>query len=131
MRTNNFTTVTYNGDAELLDAWQKAGDVTDVPKMSYSGNDNFHSTSSRHLYDGTFARLKDITLGYEVPSKYLEGTGFDGVTFTVRGTNLYTWVKDSGLKLDPEVGNKNNTMGYTTLTTPPVKSVVFGVNLKF
>ena len=131
LRTNNFTTVNYNGDAELLNAWQKPGDVTDVPKITYSGADNFHDVSSRHLYDGTFARLKDITLGYEVPSKYLEGTGFDGVTFTLRGTNLYTWVKDSGLKLDPEVGNKGNTMGYTTLTAPPVKSVVFGVNLKF
>ena len=131
LRTNSFVTVNYNGDAELLNAWQKAGDVTDVPKITYSGADNFHDVSSRHLYDGTFARLKDITLGYEVPSKYLEGTGFDGVTFTLRGTNLYTWVKDSGLKLDPEVGNKGNTMGYTTLTAPPVKSVVFGVNLKF
>lgn len=131
LRTNSFVTVNYNGDSELLNAWQKPGDVTDVPKMSYSNNDDFHSTSSRHLYDGTFARLKDIALGYEVPSKYLEGTGFDGVTFSLRGTNLYTWVKDSGLKLDPEVGNKNNSMGYTTLTTPPVKSVVLGVNLKF
>ena len=89
----------------------KAGDVTDVPKITYSGADNFHDVSSRHLYDGTFARLKDITLGYEVPSKYLEGTGFDGVTFTLRGTNLYTWVKDSGLKLDPEVGNKRQYNG--------------------
>ena len=92
---------------------------------------NFHSTSSRHLYDGTFIRLKDITLGYELPSELLRNIGIDGLTFTIRGTNLWTWVKDKGLRLDPETGNSGNTIGFTTLTAPPVKSVIFGVNVKF
>jgi len=41
--------------------------------------------------------------------------------------NLFTWVKDENLKYDPEV----RADGFTRLTTPPVKSVVFGINLKF
>jgi hypothetical protein len=45
----------------------------------------------------------------------------------MRGTNIWTWVKDKGLKYDPEV----RADGYTRLTTPPVKSIVFGLNLKF
>lgn len=126
MRTNNFTLATYNGVEELLERWQKPGDVTDVPKLSFV-NDNFHATSSRHLYDGTFARLKDITVGYNLPSTVTDYLGIDGLSFSVRGTNLYTWVKDKDMKLDPET----QAAGYTTLTTPPVKSVIFGVNLKF
>lgn len=131
MRTNNFTLASYNGVEELLTAWTKPGDITNVPKLTYNLNDNFHNTSSRHLYDGTFARLKDVTLGYNLPSEYLRSIGINGLTFTVRGSNLWTWVKDKGLKLDPETGNRDNSMGYTTLNTPPVKSVIFGFNFKF
>ncbi len=127
MRTNNFSLMSYNGAQELLERWQQPGDITDVPKLDFARNDNFHATSSRHLFDGTFARLKDVTLGYNLPSSFTNSIGVDGLTLTVRGTNLYTWVKDDGMKLDPET----SAAGYTTLTTPPVKSVIFGVNLKF
>lgn len=126
MRTNNFTLATYNGVEELMERWQKPGDITDVPKVSFV-NDNFHATNSRHLFDGTFARLKDVTLGYNLPSSMTNYLGIDGLTLTVRGSNLYTWVKDENMKLDPET----QAAGYTTLTTPPVKSVIFGVNIKF
>jgi len=126
-RTNNFTLGSYNGVTELLDRWQQPGDITDVPKLDYAGSDNFHRTSSRHLYDGDYIRLRDVTIGYEVPRSALENVGIESVTLTLKGTNLYTWVKDSGLKLDPEV----QATGYTTLTTPPVKSVVFGINVNF
>jgi hypothetical protein len=53
--------------------------------------------------------------------------GCDKISFSVRGTNLFTVVKDSGLKFDPEVGAD----GMTRMTTPPVKSVVFGVRVDF
>lgn len=132
LRTNNFVTQAYNGSQELLTAWQQKGDITNVPKMNYRGNDFFHNTSSRHLYDGTFARLKDVTLGYSLPSEYLKDLGIDGLTFTIKGTNLFTWVKDKKLLLDPETSNGTAAqMGFTTLFAPPVKSVIFGVNFKF
>ncbi|APG63887.1 SusC/RagA family TonB-linked outer membrane protein [Tenacibaculum todarodis] len=126
-RTNSFTLNSYNGVSELLDRWQQPGDITDVPKLDYGGADDFHRTSSRHLYDGDYIRLRDVTIGYEIPRSALENVGIESVTLTAKGTNLYTWVKDSGLKLDPEV----QATGYTTLTTPPVKSIVFGINVNF
>ena len=118
---------TYNGLDTLLDRWQKPGDVTDVPKMNFTTADNFSATSSRHLYDGTYARLKDLTVGYNLSNQFFNELGINGLTFTVRGTNLWTWVKDKGLKLDPETPIDS----YTSFTTPPVKSFVFGVNIKF
>ena len=47
--------------------------------------------------------------------------------YFVRGFNLYTWTKDERLQWDPEV----DWDGFGSLTTPPVKSVVFGLNLTF
>ncbi|MBC9798499.1 SusC/RagA family TonB-linked outer membrane protein [Sinomicrobium weinanense] len=126
-QTNRFTLGSNNGIEELLERWQQPGDITDVPKLQYATNDNFGRTSSRHLYDGDYIRLKDVTIGFNLPDTALEALGVDGVTFTLRGSNLATWVKDSGLKLDPEV----RASGYTYLSTPPVKSYVFGVNVKF
>ncbi len=127
LRTNSFTLGSFNGATELLDRWQQPGDVTDVPAVNYAQNNNFHSTSSRHLYDGDYIRLKNAAIGYNLPSAWANEIGIDGLTLTLRGTNIATWVKDDGLRLDPEV----RANGFTTLTTPPVESYTFGVNVKF
>ncbi len=123
-----YTLLYFNGVSELMDRWQKPGDVTDVPRVLYSGTaDNASRTSTRFLYDGDYVRLKDLTFGYNFPKNLISKVGFGGATLYVKGTNLFTWVKDSRLKYDPEV----RADGFTRLTTPPVKSVVVGINLKF
>jgi len=127
LRTNSFTLNTYNGVSELLDRWQEPGDVTDVPAVNYAQNNNFHATSTRHLFDGDYVRLKNVSLGYALPSQWANEIGIDGLTLTLRGTNVYTWVKDDGLKLDPET----RADGFTRLTTPPVESYTLGINVKF
>jgi len=121
-----YTTIYYNGVQAMMDRWQNPGDITDVPKVIYGFNDDSR-TSSRFLYDGDYVRLKDIVFGYNIPKSALAAIGFDGANVFVRGTNLFTWVKDDRLVYDPEV----RADGFTRLTTPPVKSVVFGVNLNF
>ncbi|WP_407482193.1 SusC/RagA family TonB-linked outer membrane protein [Elizabethkingia meningoseptica] len=126
-RTNSFTLGSYNGTADLMDRWQKPGDVTDIPKLVYNGADNFHNTSSRYLYRGDFIRLKDITLGFRLPKQFINSLGLTGLAITLRGTNLWTYVFDKNLKFDPEV----TADGFSNLRTPPVKSVMFGVNLQF
>jgi outer membrane receptor protein involved in Fe transport len=121
-------TVYYNGVTTLLDRWQNAGDVTDVPKMDLtSTGSNSASTSTRFLYDGDYIRIKDIVFGYNLNDDLVKKMKLDSMTFSVRGSNLFTFVKDSRLKYDPEV----NLDGYTSLTTPPVKTVTFAINLKF
>jgi len=118
----------YNGVAELMDRWQEPGDITDEPKVLYSSvANNVSRPSSRFLYDGDYIRLKDIVLGYSLPSSIENRLKLSDISIFARGTNLWTWVKDKGLKWDPEV----RADGLTRLTTPPVKSVVFGVNIKF
>ncbi|WP_025666195.1 SusC/RagA family TonB-linked outer membrane protein [Aquimarina megaterium] len=123
------STLYFNGTEELLQSWKKPGDITDYPALQSNtgaGNQS-SSTSTRFLYDGDYIRLRELVLGYNLTNSALETIGVDGITFTLRGTNLFTWVKDDRLKHDPEV----RTDGFTRLTTPPVKSFVFGVNLKF
>ncbi len=123
-----YTLLYYNGVEELMNRWQQPGDVTDEPIVLYSSTANNASRpSTRFLYDGDYIRLKDLVLGYSLPASIEQKIGFTDINIFVRGTNIWTWVKDKGLKYDPEV----RADGMTRLTTPPVKSIVFGVNLKF
>jgi TonB-linked SusC/RagA family outer membrane protein len=116
----------YNGVDELMERWQQPGDITNVPKVVYSASDASRE-STRFLYDGDYMRIKDLVLGFNLPQKITDKIGCENIALSVRGTNLFTFVKDKDLKYDPEVGAD----GLTRMTTPPVKSVVFGLNLNF
>lgn len=121
-----YTLTLFNGVEPMMNRWQQPGDVTGVPKVVYNINDD-SNTSTRFLYDGDYVRVKDLVLGYTIPKDLTSYIGFEDITVSVRGTNLLTWVKDKNLKYDPEV----KASGMTQITTPPVKSIVFGVNVNF
>ncbi len=116
----------FNGVDDLMDRWQQPGDISDVPKVWYGTRDDSRE-STRFLYDGDYMRIKDLVVGLNLPKKLTGRIGSENIALSVRGTNLFTFVKDKGLKFDPEVGAN----GLTRMTTPPVKSIVFGVNLNF
>lgn len=115
----------YQGLNTLLDRWQKPGDVTRFGRMQYITH--AWQRHSKFLYDGDYFRLKDLTFGYNLSNDLVEKIKVDGVKLFVRGTNLYTWVKDDLLLYDPEV----DAGGFTGLRTPPTKSFIFGINVKF
>lgn len=121
----------YNSTDYILDRWQQPGDVTNVPKVGYGGT-TASQPSTRFLKDGDFIRLRDVTVGYNFKGGMLQHMNIDGLSLSVRGTNLYTWTKDKNLKFDPEVGTgSDGSYGYTSFISPPVKSIIFTVNVKF
>jgi TonB-linked SusC/RagA family outer membrane protein len=126
--SGRYTTDYYQGVADLMNRWQQPGDITDVPRQVHDNTGhNASSTSTRFLFDGDYARIKDMVLGYNIPEAIAAKVKMNGIQVYVRGTNLFTWVKDENLKYDPEV----TADGFTSLTTPPIKSISVGLNLKF
>ena len=124
--TDVFSTLYYQGVDAILDRWQEPGDEgTRFGKFEYTGRP--WQRHSKFLYDGDFLRLKNLTFGYDFAPSFLEVVGIDGARVFLRGTNIATWVKSDYLKYDPETAAD----GYTSLTTPPVKSWIFGINIKF
>lgn len=117
----------YNGTTELLDRWQNPGDITDVPKLTTAGGGTYTSPSTRFLYDGDHIRLRQLTVGYNLHKRFTQALKVDGVNLSVSALNPFTWVKDSRLKSDPEV----DATGYIEMASPPTKSVVFSLNVKF
>ncbi|MGV8945800.1 MAG: SusC/RagA family TonB-linked outer membrane protein [Lutibacter sp.] len=121
-----YPVVYYQGLNTLLDRWQQPGDTgTRFGKFEFKTHP--WQRHSKFLYDGDYFRIKDVTFGYDLNSKVTDLIGFDGIRLFVRGTNVFTWVKDDLLLYDPEV----QSTGFTSLTTPPVKSIIFGINVKF
>jgi TonB-linked SusC/RagA family outer membrane protein len=115
-----------NNGKEILNRWQKPGDVTDVPKLWY-GQDDFtnllNNTNSRFVESGDFARLENIQLSYNV--KIGENkVGIKSFRVFVQGQNLLLFTNYSGI--DPEniteEGIDNNTVPKPTIFS-------FGFNL--
>lgn len=125
-----YATDAFNGVAELMTRWQKPGDVTDVPKIQHAYRPQLAvNTSTRNLFKGDYLRLKDLVLGYNLPSSLTKQLKVDGVSVYARGTNLFTYAFDEKMRkgFDPET----HADGFTGLETPPIKSIVFGINLNF
>ena len=117
----------FNKVKRQLDAWKQPGDITTVPKYVYNGNKNFNAGSTYNLNDGSFVRVRDIQFGYTLPKAYAEKLKIGSANFYVRGTNLFTWVKDENLPFDPEQG----TGSASNLNVFIPKTVTVGLSLAF
>jgi TonB-linked SusC/RagA family outer membrane protein len=128
-QTGQRSTLSYNGSQKLMERWQKPGDVTNVPRMMWSSSETQTgvATSTRFLYDGDYVRLRDLVIGYNVDQKATERLGFDSIQVNVKGTNIWTWIKDDDISFDPEV----RFGGLWNIYTPIIKSISVGLNLKF
>ncbi len=122
-----------NQTTDQLRRWQKEGDITDIPKATYFGGNGFAGRISRHLSDGSYLRLKTLTLGYNVPSNFLKKISLETVRFYVTGQNLLTFTKYTGW--DPEVNTDflatNIFQGVDFYAAPQSKTVTIGLNIGF
>lgn len=116
---------------EQLQRWQQAGDITEVPRMTAKGN-NASIISDRFLEDGSYARLKTLSIGYKLPKVFLAKYHISNVRVYVAATNLITITKYKGV--DPEVntmGDNQNVMGYDQAIASQPRTFQAGFNLSF
>jgi TonB-linked SusC/RagA family outer membrane protein len=119
-----------NQTIDLLNAWQKPGDITNVPRIGYY-NGSGYQTSSRWLYDGDYLRLRNATLGYSLPKSWVQSLKITSARLYVAGTNLITRTKYPG---DPEVNTQtlgNIGGGQDFYTIPQPKTITVGLTVKF
>ncbi|MDA3614062.1 SusC/RagA family TonB-linked outer membrane protein [Polluticaenibacter yanchengensis] len=127
MLSNNF----LNNSTEILNRWQKAGDVTDVARLFMLDN-TANTASTRFLEKGDFLRCRTMALAYDLPRNILGRAGLDAVQFSVTLLNPFTFTNYSGA--DPEVNTNrfsNIAVGYDTRSIPQTRSVVVGLRANF
>ena len=118
-----------NQSTAVLNRWKKIGDITDIPR-AVKGTDNIKA-SSRWVEDGSYLRLKTLTLAYNLPTQALQQYGIRKVQPYLTAQNLWTLTNYKGF--DPEVneGLSGPTMGIDWGTYPQTKSFIFGLNIEF
>ncbi len=111
----------FNQRKKVADFWKQPGDVTEFPAYNYM----FTQFDSRMIENASFTRLKNLTLGYNVPENFIKKTNFfKQAKFFVTGRNLLTFTKFEGP--DPEV-DSNLTLGVN----PNTKQISAGFELTF
>lgn len=115
-----------NQTTRMVNRWKKPGDITDIPRVG----DSYLST--RFIEDGSFLRIKNVTLSYTVPQKVLRIFQKTSIRAYITGQNLFTFTQYLGM--DPEVnyyGNDNIIMGTDFFTYPTSRTLIAGVDIKF
>lgn len=117
-----------NQTTEVLRRWKVPGQVTDVPR---AGNLDNLKASTRWIEDGSYLKVKNITLSYNYRSAWLKSKGIGSIQPYVTLNNIFTLTNYSGY--DPEVSQYSNSynMGIDWGTYPHVKSFVAGINVEF
>lgn len=107
--------------------WEKPGDIATHPKPVFGGNLNSNRESSRYLQDGSYIRLRNVRLSYDLPNTLLERIRIARASVFVSGDNLWTGTNFTGK--DPQA-TLNRTGGQVG-TYPISRKVLFGVNFGF
>jgi TonB-linked SusC/RagA family outer membrane protein len=107
--------------------WTKPGQVTDVPKAVFLGTQSSAGSyeSSRFLYDGSYIRLRDVSLSYSLPKALLAKPKLTSARIYVRGQNLFTYIKDKRFNTDPEV----SIDGVMSQRPPVFRTILFGIDI--
>lgn len=128
---NTGADIQNNQSRKALKRWQKEGDITSVPKYVYQDTYN-NFLSSRFIEDGSYLRLKNVSIGYNFPKAWINKYKVGNARVYASATNLLTWTRYSGA--DPEVSTLDGSttaQGIDFFTFPQVKTVLVGLSLSF
>ncbi|MEM9832684.1 MAG: TonB-dependent receptor [Bacteroidota bacterium] len=127
-----------NATTAALDRWTPTNTNTDIPKAS---GGRARRASTRWIQDGSFIRLKNLALGYNIPQVVLDRLNIRKLRVYVSAQNLLTFTDYEGY--DPEVNyrsggggpnsdrDSNRNLGLDYASYPNAKSYTFGINLGF
>jgi hypothetical protein len=115
----------YNNNfhKNLLRRWQQPGDITDIPRAEI--NSKTASYIDTYLTDASYFAIKNITLGYTLPTKVVRGAGLEGVRVFGSVDNLALWTHMKGM--DPQY----SFSGTTDYSYAPNKTWTLGIEVKF
>ncbi len=116
-----------NQTTRMNDRWKKPGDITQFPKVGDSYK------SSRFIEDGSFLRIKNVTLSYNFKKDWIKKVGMKSAKLYATVQNLFTFTNYFGM--DPEVnyygGSSNIIIGTDFFTYPQSRTFLVGLSLVF
>lgn len=110
--------------------WQKPGDIATKP-LPQNARNSF-DPSTRFIDDGSFLKVRNITLTYELPRQVVSRIKLSGIAVSLAMDNVYTftnfWGQDPEVSIDPGSGN---LPGYAEFKYPNNRQYVLSLNIRF
>nr|WP_223834242.1 TonB-dependent receptor [Spirosoma profusum] len=125
----------FNAGPAVLNAWTPTNMNTNIPRAVGGDPNNNSRTSDRFIEDGSYMRIKNLTIGYSIPPKVLGGLTsnvVNKVRVYVSSQNLLTLTKYTGY--DPEIGSRNGTLlrsGIDYANYPQARTLLAGLQITF
>ena len=130
----------WNLTPQIYDRWQQPGDDAMYPRLT-TETANLGSTTpwintDLWLHDGSYLRLRNLSIGYTLPTEKVKKWKMDYMRVYIVGTNLLTFTRYPGL--DPEIArdfennaDRNMSVNITYLTPPQERTYNIGVDITF
>lgn len=125
-------TVDQNHLSEVVNFWTIDNQNNQIPRLGQGGKQRTGNFGNSFMIeDGSFLRLTNITLGYNLPDDVLKKLKLNGLRVFISGDNLYTWTNYTGY--DPEVSLSRNQLaiGQDKSPYPRATTIRLGLNVKF
>jgi len=120
---NEAMSVAQNQTIATLNRWTAEGTSNSMPRAVFNDPNKNTRQSDRYIEDGSYLRIKNVTLGYTIPMSIMKKVHLSTARFYVSAQNLFTLTKYSGI--DPEVGYN----GIDNNVYPVTRTYSIGVNL--
>lgn len=121
-----------NQAVKVADRFRPGEPSTTVPRATSPDPNSNRRVSTRFIEDGSFIRLKNVSLGYTFPKDWMRAIQVSNIRVYLSAQNVYTWTDYSGY--DPEIGSFNQNPlinGVENGRYPISRSFTFGVNANF
>ena len=121
-----------NMQTYLLDRWTGPGTSNRLPRLTAEAdggkNQNWRS-SDLMVYDGSFLRLRNLTLGYTLPERWTRKVLISKLRVYLNAENLFTLTSYHGM--DPEISSGGTSLGIDKGVYPQARTLSAGINLTF
>jgi hypothetical protein len=117
-----------NQSSRTLNRWQFEGQQTDVPRAIYEDVKGNSAFSTRWIEDGSYLRLKNISLSYNIPEEFL---AFRNAKIYISATNLFMQTKYLGYDPDFSYSTAHYIQGIDYGLTPQPRRFLAGIKLGF
>lgn len=119
-----------NYRADWLDRWTGPGTSNTFPRVTFvDDNKNMKQVSDFFVHDGSYIRLRNLTLGYTLPKQITDYVKMTKLRLFTSAENLVTFTKYQGF--DPEIGGSVFSNGIDHGIYPQARTILFGVNVTF
>ena len=109
--------------------WQKPGDVANHP-LPQNARNSF-DPSTRFIEDGSYLKIRNVTLTYNLPKETLEKLKISNVSISLGADNLYTFTKFWGQDPEVSINPMNGLPGYAEFKYPNSRQFILGLNIYF